>query len=74
MTAEHLFYQQFYLLTDEQKAAVLLVIQTFLGKKKPSHQSEPKPKKRGGYGSLKGKIWISPDFDTPLDDMKEYMQ
>ncbi|MBK9016713.1 MAG: DUF2281 domain-containing protein [Saprospiraceae bacterium] len=39
----------------------------------PIHQSEPKPKKRGGYGSLKGKIWMSPDFDAPLDDMKEYM-
>ena len=62
------------MLTDEQKAAVMLVIQTFLGKKQPNHQAEPKPKKRGGYGSLKGKIWMSPDFDAPLEDMKEYME
>lgn len=33
MTADHLFYQQFSLLNDGQKAAVLYVIQTFLGKK-----------------------------------------
>lgn len=28
---------------------------------------------RGGYGSWKGKIALSEDFDAPLDDMKEYM-
>lgn len=26
-----------------------------------------------GFGSLKGKIWISPDFDEPLEDFKDYM-
>jgi hypothetical protein len=26
-----------------------------------------------GFGSLKGKIWMSPDFDEPLEDFKEYM-
>ena len=25
-------------------------------------------------GSLAGKIWMSPDFDAPLDDFKEYMK
>lgn len=25
-------------------------------------------KKRGGFGSDKGKIWISDDFDAPLPD------
>ncbi len=75
MTADHFFYQQFSLLNDEQKAAVLHVIQTFFGKKHPDQQAkvEPKPDKRRGYGSLKGKIWMAPDFDAPLEDMKEYM-
>lgn len=27
-----------------------------------------------GFGALKGKIWIAPDFDAPLDDFKEYME
>jgi hypothetical protein len=35
---------------------------------------ENKPAKRNGYGSLKGKIWMAPDFDAPLEDFKEYMQ
>ena len=25
------------------------------------------------FGLLKGKIWMSPDFDEPLDDFKDYM-
>ncbi len=26
------------------------------------------------FGCMKGKIWMSDDFDAPLDDMKEYME
>ena len=26
-----------------------------------------------GFGCLKGKLRLSPDFDKPLDDFKEYM-
>ncbi len=26
-----------------------------------------------GYGCLRGKLWISPDFDEPLEDFKDYM-
>ena len=26
------------------------------------------------YGSMNGKIWMSDDFDAPLDDFKEYME
>ncbi len=25
-------------------------------------------------GSAKGRIWMSPDFDAPLDDFREYME
>jgi antitoxin (DNA-binding transcriptional repressor) of toxin-antitoxin stability system len=25
-------------------------------------------------GSLSGKIWMSPDFDAPIDDFKDYMK
>ncbi len=25
-------------------------------------------------GTLKGKLWIAPDFDAPLDEFKEYME
>ncbi len=26
-----------------------------------------------GFGSMKGKIWMAPDFDEPLEDFKDYM-
>ena len=28
--------------------------------------------KRGGFGIWKGKVWMSDDFDEPLEDMKDY--
>jgi len=28
---------------------------------------------RGGLGIWKGKIWMSDDFDEPLEDLKDYM-
>ena len=37
-----------------------------------STQIEP-PKNKREFGSLKGKIHISKDFDDPIDDFKEYM-
>lgn len=36
----------------------------------PEDSARPKFK---GFGCLKGKIWMSPDFDEPLEDFKEYM-
>lgn len=32
------------------------------------------PKKRSQSGSAKGLIWMSPDFDQPLEDFNEYMK
>jgi antitoxin component of RelBE/YafQ-DinJ toxin-antitoxin module len=32
-----------------------------------------KPRKPVEFGRLKGKIWMSDDFDEPLDDFEEYM-
>ena len=31
-------------------------------------------KRMAALGSLKGKIWVSDDFDEPLEEMKEYME
>jgi len=33
----------------------------------------PKKKIKPQFGSAKGMIKMSPDFDEPLDDFKEYM-
>jgi hypothetical protein len=33
----------------------------------------PKPKQISKAGSAKGQIWMSDDFDAPLDDFADYM-
>lgn len=35
--------------------------------------AEVPQKKKRQAGTLKGKIWMSDDFDEPLEEMKEYM-
>ncbi len=32
-----------------------------------------KAPKRGGLGIWQGQIWMSDDFDEPLEDLKDYM-
>ena len=41
-----------------------------------SVQLVPRPikKRQRHFGSAKGLIFMSPDFDAPLDDFKEYME
>lgn len=36
--------------------------------------AEPKKQWPCKAGSAKGKIWIAPDFDEPLEEFKEYME
>ena len=42
----------------------------FLLSKKQKKAKKKTPK----FGCAKGQIYISPDFDEPLDDFKKYMQ
>ncbi|SFQ33175.1 type II toxin-antitoxin system VapB family antitoxin [Parafilimonas terrae] len=32
-----------------------------------------KPNRDKIIGAFKGKVWMSPDFDEPLEDFKDYM-
>ena len=45
----------------------------FLIEKQAKNLSQEKPTKRGGLGIWKDKIWMSDDFDEPLEDLKDYM-
>lgn len=47
----------------------------FLTERYVQKEVEPaSPKqKRGGLGTLKGKIWMADDFDAPLEDLQEYL-
>ena len=36
--------------------------------------SKPEETARPVYGSGKGQMWISDDFDAPLEELREYME
>jgi antitoxin (DNA-binding transcriptional repressor) of toxin-antitoxin stability system len=43
------------------------------GDKQVATLGPPPASPRLGYGSLEGKMWMSDDFDEPLDDLKDYV-
>lgn len=47
--------------------------ETFLEKLSSKSKATEKPMKKRPLGLAKGLIELSPDFDKPLDDFKEYM-
>lgn len=49
------------------------LIEKYSRNSEEQEELEQPKQKRGGFGILKGKIWMSDDFDEPLEDMKEYM-
>ncbi|KKD37074.1 MAG: DUF2281 domain-containing protein [Limnoraphis robusta] len=64
---------KFAALPDSLKTEVVHYIDFLLEKYvQTSPQLEP-PKKKREAGLLKGKIWMSDDFDAPLEDLKDYM-
>ena len=45
----------------------------YLTSRRPAQESlEPLPKKRNGFGILKGKVTITDDFDAPLEEFADY--
>lgn len=46
------------IVTDDEQAVQLVPV--------------PSRRRAGQFGSAKGQIWMSDDFDAPLEDFKEY--
>jgi hypothetical protein len=68
-------YTKLETLPSELKAEAKLFIEKLLEKTKKDKEPNSKKKlKNRKFGSLKGKIHLSADFDAPLDDFKEYME
>jgi Protein of unknown function (DUF2281) len=60
-------------LPDSLRAEVLNYIDFLLEKYATTSPQVELPKKKRRAGLLKGKIWISDDFDEPLEDFQDYM-
>jgi hypothetical protein len=68
---EQLILRELHSLPESLKLEVLHFVQ-FLKQEKTKEAESTRPKRKAGM--LKGKIWMAPDFDAPLEDFKEYMQ
>ncbi len=64
-------YTKFNALPDNLKRQAIDYID-FLCEKKRKNKKDNKPKK-SKFGSCKGMFEMSPDFDEPLEDFKDYM-
>ena len=60
-------------LPESVKQAVLDYIEFLVNRYAQEPPKTEKVAKRGGLGIWKGKIWMSDDFDEPLEDLKDYM-
>ena len=60
-------YNKISTLPSELKSEVLDFIEFLLSKR-----IKDRAKKHPKFGSAKGKIDMSPDFDEPLEDFKDY--
>ncbi|WP_338430197.1 type II toxin-antitoxin system VapB family antitoxin [Synechococcus elongatus] len=59
-------------LPESLQVEVLHYIEFLIDKQGKEH-ALASPKKKRQAGLLKGKIWMSDDFDAPLEDLKDYM-
>ena len=60
-------------LPEPVKQAVLDYIEFLVNRYVQEVPKTEKAAKRGGLGIWKDKIWMSDDFDEPLEDLKDYM-
>lgn len=60
-------------LPESVKQAVLDYIEFLVNRYVQEVSKTEKAAKRGGLGIWRGKIWMSEDFDEPLEDLKGYM-
>ncbi|MBL7802195.1 MAG: DUF2281 domain-containing protein [Saprospiraceae bacterium] len=72
MGEETVILKKYLQLPVNDQVLVSELIEFLLHKHSITTFSQPPLKRRLGH--LKGKIKLSPDFDEPLDDLKEYMQ
>lgn len=73
--SDQMILEKYHALPDALKTEVEHYIEFLLEKyaKTSPEKKVPKQKKYRQAGLLAGKIWISDDFDEPLEEMKEYM-
>ena len=73
MTIDIEIFQTVVKMPESLKKEIVDYAQYLLEKHAKSGSSQEKLEELHGYGSWVGQIFMSDDFDQPLDDLKEYM-
>ena len=74
MDSSTLLYNKILQMPEDVRKQVSDFIDFMLSKKeKDNKPGESSGKKERQFGILKGKVWMSKDFDEPLEDFKDYM-
>lgn len=68
-----LLYQKIESLPENMKSQVNDFVDFLMARMKKSTGSKRKKPEQRQFGSMKGLISMSPDFEAPLNDFKEYM-
>jgi hypothetical protein len=73
MTIETAILKNVEKLPDSVKQAILDYTEFLINRYEKDAAKTEEATKRGGLGIWKDKIWMSDDFDEPLEDFKNYM-
>jgi Protein of unknown function (DUF2281) len=69
---EQALLEQIQRLPESVQQEALHYIEGLVAKHNQSVQAPPLSRKNA-FGIWKGAVWMSDDFDAPLDDLQEYM-
>ena len=69
---EQAFLEQIQRLPESVQQEALQYIEGLVAKHDRSRQIPPLDRKNA-FGIWKGEVWMSDDFNAPLDDLQEYM-
>lgn len=69
---EQALLEQIHLLPEPLQQEALQYIESLVAKHNKSVQS-PKIDRKNAFGIWHGEVWMSDDFNAPLDDLQEYM-
>ena len=69
---EQALLEQIHLLPESLQQEALKYIESLVAKHNKSMQA-PKIARKNAFGIWRGDVWMSDDFNAPLDDLQEYM-
>ena len=69
---EQALLEQIHLLPESLQQEALQYIESLVAKHNQSVHA-PKIDRKNAFGIWKGEVWMSDDFNAPLDDLQEYM-